>query len=380
MELPDGTIAQPVTRGVSSSRVQVAIVPLGMVEYDGQTLPIVSPDGRFIAVQQGKAPAWPTILAQDDQTPAEAARLAVYEVTDKGLQLIALPTETPSGLLLGRDTSMRGFLVESVRRDGSRWIGEIGWIRGGFRWLAQGDGIYSQAAFMNGGEGIVCSYREKGDESAALIAIDSRGQRVLVSESGIAWVMGTPVAGGEMIFAMCVREAGVEIGAIGLGATGGNLLSRRRVSTDGDVAQAFQAMSSVQPSCWDTKLTSEEGGFAFVHPVQARVVLFEPRAGTFSPMGKGTVASVRWRGDDGASGYFLTARQGLMYLPDAGVEAGLEPARVLGSPFVARAVRDQRGPSMIAFGPSKRGEGVMEVMRVAVGVPKAIETKPESKR
>ncbi|MFN5946280.1 MAG: hypothetical protein ACK46I_14475, partial [Phycisphaerae bacterium] len=63
--LPDGEIARRADSPTLTSRVQVAVVPLGVISYDGQTLPLVSPDGRFIAVQQGQPPAWQTVLAQD---------------------------------------------------------------------------------------------------------------------------------------------------------------------------------------------------------------------------------------------------------------------------------------------------------------------------
>ena len=53
---PLGTpVARPVTPGATvASRFTAALTPLGSVEYDGQTLPQTSPDGRYIAVQQGR--------------------------------------------------------------------------------------------------------------------------------------------------------------------------------------------------------------------------------------------------------------------------------------------------------------------------------------
>lgn len=380
MQLPeDGQIAQPVTSGVSSSRVQVAVAPIGIIEYDGQTLPIVSPDGRYIAVQQGKAPTWATILAQDDQTPADGARLAMFEVTDQGLKTLVVASDIPAGLTLGRDASTRGFLVESVRPDGSRWIGEIAWATGQVSWLITGSDIFSHGAYMpdDANSGIVCSARERGGEQSVILLVQSGQRRVLANEVGTAWTFPTPVAspgdGGAIVFAMCVTNAGVEAGAIGVRETGGSVLARRRVATEGSIELAYQAIASMQPSAWAIgPLSGYAAGdgsgasIALVHPDQARVVVFEPRSGTMLPIGKGTVASIRWQ-DAGASGYFVTGREGLLYLPDAGVQNGLVPARVLGSPYVVRAIRDHRGPSMIGFGPSKRNERALEVLRIAVG-------------
>ena len=380
MQLPEGgQIAQPVTSGVSSSRVQVAVAPIGIIEYDGQTLPIVSPDGRYIAAQQGKAPAWATILAQDDQTPADGARLAMFEVTDQGLKTLPIANDIPPGLMLGRDASPRGFLVESVRPDGSRWIGEVAWATGQVSWLVTGSDIFAQGAYMPDGAstGIVCSARERGGEQSVILLVQNGQRRVLANEAGTAWTFPTPVAspgdGGVIVFAMCVTRAGVEAGAIGVRETGGSVLARRRVATEGSIELAFQAIASMQPSAWaigdssGSAVAGDSGAsIALVHPDQARVVVFEPRSGTMLPIGKGTVASIRWQ-DAGASGYFVTGREGLLYLPDAGVQSGQVPARVLGSPYVVRAVRDHRGPSMIGFGPSKRNERALEVLRIAVG-------------
>jgi hypothetical protein len=378
MQLPEGQIAQPVTAGVSTSRVQVAVAPIGIIEYDAQTLPVVSPDGRYIAVQQGKAPTWPTILAQDDQIPADGARLAIFEVTDQGLKALPLAPDVPAGLTLGRDANARAFLVESVRPDGSRWIGEISWATGQLSWLITGSDIFAHAAYMpdDAHAGIVCTVRERGGERSVILLVRGGQRRILANEADAAWTFPTPVAspsdGGAIVFAMCVTRAGVEAGAIGIRETGGGILSRRRVAAEGSIELAYQAIASMQPSAWSVgdSVGSSSGdagaSIALVHPDQARVVVFEPRSGTMLPIGKGTVASIRWQ-HAGASGYFVTGREGLLYLPDAGVQTGQAPARVLGSPFVVRAVRDHRGPSMIGFGPSRRNDRALEVLRVAVG-------------
>ena len=47
--------SSPVLDASTSSHIQFAIRPLGLVPFDGQVLPRVSPDGRFIATQGGHA-------------------------------------------------------------------------------------------------------------------------------------------------------------------------------------------------------------------------------------------------------------------------------------------------------------------------------------
>jgi len=75
---------------------------LGVVLYDGQALPLVSPDGRFIAVQEGEPPTWEAILAEPAAPVPTGTAMAVYRVGEHELKREAPAREVPSGLILGR--------------------------------------------------------------------------------------------------------------------------------------------------------------------------------------------------------------------------------------------------------------------------------------
>jgi hypothetical protein len=80
-ELPKGPVATPAKAQRTNAHVLVQVDPLTTVSYDGQVLPLVSPDGRFIAVEDGEPPSWPTILAQPGAVSPQGTHLSVYNVS-----------------------------------------------------------------------------------------------------------------------------------------------------------------------------------------------------------------------------------------------------------------------------------------------------------
>lgn len=106
-----------------SALSRTGVRTLGSIQYDGFTLPLASPDGRFVAVQTGVAPDWPTLLAARGARPPLASSIEVWECSDTVTRVASLSR----GLLLGRGADAGGFLVEAPQPDGSRWIGKVAW-------------------------------------------------------------------------------------------------------------------------------------------------------------------------------------------------------------------------------------------------------------
>ena len=92
--LPGGPIARP-AGAVTVSHVRVAVKPLGSVAYDGVTLPLVSPDARFVAVQEGTAPGWPALLAADEAVTPLGAAIAVHDITQMPIGRVGFAQELP---------------------------------------------------------------------------------------------------------------------------------------------------------------------------------------------------------------------------------------------------------------------------------------------
>ncbi len=142
------------------------MVPLGSVEYDGQTLPLISPDGRFLAVQMGTPPPWDLVLSIPSRTgeppaPWAGVRLAVYEWVDSPPRLARreVPGGLPPGALLGRGTDEHGFLIEVPRADGARAVARVAWPGGGaapngpaaaVEWLLDDGHLNTDAVLIDG--------------------------------------------------------------------------------------------------------------------------------------------------------------------------------------------------------------------------------------
>jgi hypothetical protein len=386
--MPGGPVAQPVTTGVTSARVQITVAPLGFIRYDTQTLPLVSPDGRHLAVQQGEPPTWDTLLATDRQEPADGVRISVIAL-DAGLGRGVHVPQLPAGAFLGRDASAEGFLVESVRPDGARWIGLVSWTTQEVRWLVQGDGVASHAAFVDGSL-LVYSRRERGAPHATIAFRDGTGHESVLSEAapGSAqrtYVYPTPSPDGTVIFACAVSPGAGEAPTRAAGGTldlaavrvvddgrraGGKRLgafaAQRPLGAFADVAvAAHQAFASLQPSAWCGPLSADaRASIVFTHPGRGRAAAFSPLDTTLTWLAEKSVCAAAWTGRNGEdNGYFCTAPRELVFQP----RASAETTRILPAPYVPRVVTVDGVPALILFGPSKQRQDELEVLRVGVG-------------
>lgn len=131
-----GRVGRPSGARPENQRVVLSVEPLGVMPYDGVSLPLLSPDGRFAAASIRQAPSWPALLASDSaiRTPADV-QIAVFPL-GPGLNAgSGLPVILPPGCVLGRSADAEGFLVERDLDDGSRWIGKVSWVSRSVRWL-----------------------------------------------------------------------------------------------------------------------------------------------------------------------------------------------------------------------------------------------------
>lgn len=125
-------------------------VELGVIPYDGLTLPLLAPDGRAVATQVGPTPEWSEALAEPASSRAQAHRrsVEVYALAE-GREPARL-AQLPGGVLLGRSAIEQGFLVEQPGDvPGSRRIGLAPWTTRDGRdivWLTPG-GPNACAAF-----------------------------------------------------------------------------------------------------------------------------------------------------------------------------------------------------------------------------------------
>jgi hypothetical protein len=356
-QLPDGPIAQPARGSTISSHVRVAVTPLGTVEYDGQTLPLVSPDGRFLACQTGRSPTWDTILAGGAAEVPGRSDITIYSL-DPGaaepVRRVELAEPLPPGLVLGRAADTTGFLVESPRPDGARWIGCVNWLSGTLTWLVQGEDVCAHAVF--GPEGsLAFTRRAVGAEGAALALRMADGAETELAAGGSytmpLWT-GDPglvyaaqlSADGTAIVAVRIRREGPAQQAGGLG----QVVTRRVIARAPEAIVAYQALSPA-PSA----TVADERGLAplvFYHPSMERMALLDPLSGRVTGLAPKSIAAAP--GPDGR-GYYCSTPRGLVYwaLPQAlelwsDQRAQPDPeVRVLADPYVPRQIRDAVAPA-----------------------------------
>lgn len=144
-----GSLANP-SDSNSSSHVRLAVKPLGDLPYDGQTLPLIDPTGRFAATLQGPPTPWPTLLAESGADVTSTSTIVIFTL-EPAISPGAAAQLSP-GVVLGRSADAAGFLVERPMDDGARWIGKVSWQTGQVDWLVADEHLNAHATLGPGGE------------------------------------------------------------------------------------------------------------------------------------------------------------------------------------------------------------------------------------
>jgi hypothetical protein len=375
--LPSGPVATPATSSKTiSSEVQVGVVPLGVVRYDGQALPLVSPDGRFIVVQEGEPPTWEAILAEPAAAAPAGATLAVYEVGEHELKRVAPAEALPTGLILGRAADDRGFLVESPQADGSRWIGRVAWAGQGLEWLVQGPLVNSHAVLTARGE-LVYTSRAVESDACDLVIRGRQGDQTVRTPGDGRYAFPMCTQDPDMVYVFHLTPTTMEVEAIRLdrgsmGVEGGRApkfgatVARRGIAPKGDMTAAFQIASTVQPVL---PLSKGEPG-----PTEAPLTIWHPRLGrmscfkldtvSFDPLTSKSFAAIASQDADRA-GYFCATDKGLMFQPLLKAGAEDTSVRVVAGAYMPRQVRGTP-QSMMLFGQNGRPDQY-EIVKLVVG-------------
>jgi hypothetical protein len=395
VRLPDGPVAAPVTAAaITNSRVRIAISPLGSVPYDGQVLPLVSPDGRFIAVQEGTAPTWPTLLAGDEASVPAGTRLAVYEVSpappgarssSPPIQRVRHAQDVPSGLILGRAADAEGFLVEAPRSDGSRWIGKVAWASGRLAWLAQDGRVSAHGVLMAGGE-LLFTRRPVNSAVAELVVRSRGGAEDARSDPEGAFLY--PIATTDPAAAYALIQVGSAIELVCLAvdrdppisgpARFGPVLARSNVAVSTDPAVAYQIAAPTQNTGPLARLEGEPAPGeppeppVIYHPRLQRAAAFDKGTSQFTGLAARSIAAAYWSSPL-ERGFFCTTPEGVVFAPytgpgEEGAEAigrRLPDARVLGTPYVTRRTSSERWP-LLMLGPSRQDPSRIQVAAVTI--------------
>lgn len=376
--MPDGPIAsQAPSAGTIVSQVRVAIAPLGVVPFDGQVLPVVSPDGRFIAAQTGEAPSWPHLLGLDDPAGPPGSMVELYAITDQGVSRIDPVEPLPAGLMLGRTATTTGVLVEEPRTDGTRAIGELDWATGRLSWLAESNAVFAQAARFGEGS-LALSRREPGTERVTLSLSDAAAPIRMGDDCRAAFPV--PSSASDLLYAIASSSAGMELRAFRLPARDERTrqpyaISTAKLGANADPMLAYQAASGATgvgllPGDVESPADLPPSDLLFFHPFSGRMAVFSPSTGRVTLLAPRTVAGAWMRDAASGVGVFLTTDKGLLHQrltleADGGWKVS-PPVRVLDEPFVPRVTRDPKRP-FILIGPVRGDPARLQLvaMRVA---------------
>jgi hypothetical protein len=283
---PNGNPPRPINTPAGenlSLHVITAVLPVGAVPYDNMVLPIVSPDGRHIATQTGVAPTWSTILAEKNAPVPLATRVEIYEldrrdgIDERERRGARLVRSLDEPLLLGRSCDSDGFLVESQRDDGSRWIGKASWRSGEITWLVTGTDVNAFGSL--GPAGRLAWSRRAVDSDHFELVVRSASDEWAASFPDEHWLMPTWSGRGDGIFALVLRDEFLDI--VYAQASNPAALQQSRVrlpqGKDASVYAAYQTVNG-QMVVADAPTPGREQ-LVFFHPAHHQAAIWRPLAG-----------------------------------------------------------------------------------------------------
>lgn len=307
---------------------------MGSVPFDDRTLPLVSPDGHFIATQAGPTADWETILAAAGASTAVPGTVEIYRC-DPGGETAALVARPQGGLLLGRSADASGVLVESPRPGGARWIGRLGWLGGPVEWLVADDRVNAFAAL--GPEGRLAWSRRAPDGRGFDLVVRGDEEWSLPAGEG-DWLMPAWSADPAGLFALRL-EAG-RLDAVFMDARGPEAAGRTSVRLG--VAQSMTARDAWQCFASGAGVAGLTAGagihLVFWHPGAGRMALWRPvdSPGAADLLERGSVAAAIDR-----SGFLLVTTADRLAIADPS-RGGVRT--LLPGPLVPRATSDPRWP------------------------------------
>lgn len=335
---------------VFTATVRAEVQQRGAVAFDEQTLPLVSPAGDRMAVSTGFAPTWDAMLAEPDAGAVETG-VAIYAVppgTNAPPRLLARVMEP---VILGRAVDDRGFLVESIRPDRSRWIGLADWESGAIDWLVTAGPEIQNAFATLGPDGwMAWSRRRPGQAGFSLVIRNGRtGVETEIPARTASWLMPRFALDGTAgLFAFALEGDALSI--VHLDASAGeapNILGtmrRTRIATDlANASTAYQAMATDVAMISPDAIPAPAGGrLYFTHPSRYRAAVWRPDRPLPDLFDAGTISAVPT--PDDANYCLVTGSENLVR---RAVDERRDRIRVIAGVHVARATTNPDRPFVL---------------------------------
>ncbi len=294
---------------LASSSFQGDSWGIGAIPWNSTTLPLLSPNGQWIATSTGDIPSNAMRLALPGASVPENAKIEIWEVlpSRSGIRL----QNTISGSVLLTDSADdEGFLVESPRADGSRWIGEIDWRTGNLQWLVQDEHVNTMPSLGPRGRLAWCVRTQQEIEFSLAIRFQDEREFVL------------PVNDGEWLLPMW-SDRSSRLSAWRLGEDG----TLSIVSIDGESPDTLessikQALIMAGANRWDALRATANRSIVqglqpsrfeeviFYHPIRQRIAVWRPMAANSDrviSLAEGSIDAVH----DHEGNFLLTMPDGL---------------------------------------------------------------------
>ena len=266
-----------------TTRIKTQVLPLGFIPYDNMTLPLVSPDGRYLATQTGVAPNWDTILARPEADVPYATRIEIYEVGKRWGDNPNLKHALDVPVLLGRACDSDGFLVEAPREDGSRWIGRVNWQTGELRWLINDNAVNAFAILGPAGR-IAWSRRAVEDEHFDLV-IRRDSLQFTIESTGNDWLMPTWSGRDDGLFVLSLSKGFLDLSYAVASTPRAFEQSIQKIVLKRSSAshrEAYQTLANHVTVAVGSVPAHDE--VTFFNPPYARTVIWRPLSGGAMPM------------------------------------------------------------------------------------------------
>ncbi|MAT81014.1 MAG: hypothetical protein CMJ29_05130 [Phycisphaerae bacterium] len=248
---------------------------LGQIPSNGRILPLNSPDGQWIAVQIGPDVTNASLLGLPDAPPATDNTVEIWKL-DLAASSVVKHGTLPEPLILGRSADQEGFLVESPRSGGSRWIGKVKWTTGEIDWIVQDNNVNTFGSLGPEGELAWCT-RTLKERHFALAVRFANGEELGIGPNGGEWLMPSWSTRSSRLSVFFLADDGV-LSLLSLDAQTPRLLSESPQRFDlmtGSTRQDVLRARSGQPVIQGTPAPPIEE-VIFFHPVTESIYVWLP--------------------------------------------------------------------------------------------------------
>ncbi len=291
---PPESATRPLTS--TETRVQFQFDRIRTVEYDGFTLPLLSSDGCLAAIQRSSAVDWETLVAGVDSGVPNAGRIAIVPICPvsgssgevSGSSGAGILDVEGADLLLGRSSDQQGFLVESPRLDGSRWIGKVGWSGGAPTWLVD-DADVNAFAVIGPNEELAWCHRQRDKDRFALRIRRGESTISIPPPDGGYWIAPSFSSDGRFLYALRLRDGALAACAFAISETiGPTPIISIDLSWRANARMAYQTLVPIR-----TGGSVSDPRLYFYHPRFSRMAIWNPtnnRIALASPMSAAAIS------------------------------------------------------------------------------------------